>query len=182
MWRAPPGLIGGDNAPVPSAVKLVLDPNASDADPAIPTAAREGRPAGRGDLATTVQTLAKSTAVHVGFAFLAMGGWALYANSGHGLAAAAVPALAQGVMSGLITLLLKRALEAMSGRFSGVLAYVAPPATTAILILGVLVLIHRLIGTPEIARTIAVPWSVSTLYAVIYSAALVNGRRKAAAS
>ncbi len=122
------------------------------------------------------RSLARSTALHVGFAVLAMGGWALFANSGHGLAAALPPALAQGTLSGLITLVLKRALEAMVARIEGPLARLAPPALTAAVILAVLVGIHRLIGTPEVLRTIAVPWSVSTLYAFIYSAALVRGR------
>lgn len=109
-----------------------------------------------------------------------MGGWALFANSGHGLAAAWLPALSQGVLSGLITLVLKRALEAMSGRFPGVLNYALPPTITALAVLFLLVGVHKLIGTPEIARTIAVPWSVSTLYAFIYSATLARGQAKAA--
>ena len=125
------------------------------------------------------RTFAGSTFAHVGFAFLAMGGWALFANAGHGLAAAALPAAAQGVLSGLITLVLKRALEAMSPRFSGALAYVVPPAITATAILALLVAVHALIGTPEIARTIAVPWSVSTFYAVVYAATLARGQAKA---
>ncbi len=41
-----------------------------------------------------LRTFAGTTFAHVGFAFLAMGGWALYANAGHGLAAAALPAAA----------------------------------------------------------------------------------------
>ncbi|MES2894953.1 MAG: hypothetical protein V4759_02900 [Pseudomonadota bacterium] len=125
------------------------------------------------------RTFAGSSATHVGFAFLAMGGWALYANSGHGLAAAWLPALSQGVLSGLITLVLKRVLEAMRGRFPGVLAYVLPPAITAGTVLALLVAVHKLIGTPEIMRTIAVPWSVSTLYAVLYAATLARGQAKA---
>lgn len=104
-----------------------------------------------------------------------MGGWALFANRGHGLAGAAGPALAQAIMSGLITLLLKRALEAMAGRFKGALAYIAPPAITASVVLATLVTVHALIGTPEIPATIAVPWSVSTIYAAAYTAALVKG-------
>ena len=120
--------------------------------------------------------LAGSTAAHVGFAAVAMGGWALLANSGHGLAAALPPALGQGVLSGLITLVLKRALEAMSGRFPGPLAYLIPPVLTASVILAVLVVAHRLIGTPEILRTIAVPWGVSTTYAFVYTAALARRR------
>jgi len=106
-----------------------------------------------------------------------MGGWALFANRGHGMAGAAGPALAQAFMSGVITLALKRVLEALAGRFKGALAYVAPSALTAVTILGILVGVHVLIGTPEIASTIAVPWSVSTLYAVAYTAALAKAAR-----
>jgi LytS/YehU family sensor histidine kinase len=126
-----------------------------------------------------LRTFAGSTFAHVGFAFLAMGGWALFANSGHGLAAAWLPALSQGVLSGLITLVLKRALEAMSPRFAGALAYVVPPAITAGAVLALLACVHKLIGTPEIVRTIAVPWSVSTFYAIVYAATLARGQAKA---
>jgi hypothetical protein len=111
-----------------------------------------------------------------------MGGWTLWANASHGLAAAWLPALVQGAISGAITLVLKRALETMAARLSGPTAYVVPPVITATVILALLIGVHRLIGTPEIARTIAVPWSVSTLYAIIYTAALVRGRTGAATS
>ena len=122
--------------------------------------------------------VARSISVHVGFAFLAMGGWALFANRAHG-AAALGPALAQGTMSGVITLILKRALEALAARLSGPAAYVLPPLATASVILLVLVGVHRLIGTPEIAATIAVPWSVSMLYAIVYAATLARDRARA---
>ena len=124
--------------------------------------------------------MAGSGLVHVGFAFIAMGGWALYANSGHGLAKAWLPALLQGAISGLITFGLKRILEHLSGRFVGIIAYALPPAMTASAVLVLLVGVHSLIGTPEIVRTIAVPWSVSTLYAILYSATLARGQTKAA--
>jgi len=123
------------------------------------------------------QRLARATPVHVGFAFLAMGGWALFANKGHGQAAWTA-ALAQGAMSGAITLVLKRVLEAMTARLSGAAAYVAPPAITASVILLLLYAAHWAIGTPQIVRTLAVPWSVSTLYAILYSAALVRARSR----
>ena len=122
--------------------------------------------------------LARSTPVHVAFAAVAMGGWALFANRGHGLDAAWAPALAQGAMSGLITLGLKRALEAMAARFTGAAAMIAPPLITAAAILILLTCVHRLIGTPEVARTIAVPWSVSSLYAILYTLALVRLKAK----
>jgi hypothetical protein len=115
--------------------------------------------------------LARASAVHVGVAFVAMGGWTLFANRAYG-SAAITPALAQGTISGLITLVLKRVLEAFSARLSGPLAYVLPPLATAGVILMLLIGVHRLIGTPEILATIAVPWSVSTGYAILYTAAL----------
>jgi hypothetical protein len=122
--------------------------------------------------------IARSTVTHVAFAFVAMGGWALFANRAHG-AGALAPALAQGMLSGLITLVLKRALEAFAARLSGVPALIVPPLTSASVIFLLLVGVHWLIGTPEIAATIAVPWSVSTLYAIVYTAALARDRRRA---
>lgn len=124
-----------------------------------------------------VQRLARSAFVHVAFAFLAMGGWALFANRAHGLEAAWKPAVVQGAVSACITLVLKRVLEAFAARLKGPLAFVLPPLVTAGVILAALVAIHRLIGTPEVARTIAVPWSVSTLYAILYTAALALERK-----
>jgi hypothetical protein len=117
--------------------------------------------------------LARATSVHIAVAFVAMGGWTLFANRAHG--AAIAPALIQGAISGAITAVLKRVLEAMSRRLAGAAAYVAPPLTTASVILAVLVTVHVLIGTPEVLATISVPWSVSTLYAVVYAAVLARG-------
>ncbi len=127
-----------------------------------------------------MQRLMKSSLVHVAFGFLLMGGWALFANRSHGLAAAWLPALAQGILSGALTGGLKKTLEALDGRIGGPLAYVIPPAVTAGSILALLVLVHRMIGTPELFATIAFPWSVSTLYAIVYNAGLVRARRSAA--
>ena len=127
-----------------------------------------------------MQRLLKSSLVHVAFGFLLMGGWALFANRAHGLGAAWLPALAQGTLSGALTGALKKTLEALDGRLSGALAWVVPPAVTAGSILALLVLVHRLIGTPELVATIAFPWSVSTLYAFVYNAGLVRARRSAA--
>ncbi len=120
-----------------------------------------------------------SSYVHVAFGFIVMGGWALLANSGHGLAAAWLPALAQGTVSGALTGIIKWVIERLDGRIGGVWTWIAPPLITASSILAVLIAIHTLIGTPEIAATIAFPWTVSTTYAVIYNAGLVRARRRA---
>ena len=60
------------------------------------------------------------------------------------------------------------------------MAWAVPPAITAGSILALLSLVHTAIGTPEVVATIAVPWSVSTLYAILYNAGLVRARRNAA--
>ncbi len=126
-----------------------------------------------------IQRLMKSSLVHMAFGFLLMGGWALFANREHGLAAAWLPALAQGTLSALLTGVIKRALEWMDGRLTGPLAFVLPPIATALGVLTTLALVHRLIGTPEPVATIAFPWSLSTLYAFLYNAALVRSRNAA---
>ena len=130
--------------------------------------------------ASRMQRLLRSSLVHVAFGFLLMGGWALFANRAHGQGAAWLPALAQGTRSGALTGGLKKTLEALDGRLGGVLAYMIPPAVTAGSILVLLVLVHRLIGTPELVATIAFPWSVSSLYAIVYNAGLVRARRSVA--
>lgn len=127
-----------------------------------------------------MQRFLKSSLVHIAFGFLAMGGWALFANRHHGLAGAWLPALVQGMLSGALTGVLKKTLEALDGRLTGPLAFVVPPAVTAGSILALLTLVHTAIGTPEVIATIAVPWSVSTLYAILYNAGLVRARRNAA--
>ena len=60
---------------------------------------------------------ASSTPLHVGFAFLAMGAWATFANRNHPLPDALLAGLVQGAASGLITFTLKKALERMSAMF-----------------------------------------------------------------
>lgn len=123
---------------------------------------------------------ATSTAAHVGFGFLAMGAWAVFANRNHPLPDALLAGLVQGTISGLLTLVLKKALERMSAYFLSAPAYdegvgrnvaalVVPPLVTASSILFILVAAHTLAGTPEVAATIAVPFTVSTTYAIIYN-------------
>ena len=119
---------------------------------------------------------ASSTIAHVGFAFFAMGGWAVFANRFHPLPSALGAGLLQGALSGAITLVLKKSLEWMNPRFGGVLALVAPPLITAATIFAVLVGAHTLAHTPEIGATIAVPFSVSSIYAALYNWRLTRGR------
>ena len=102
-------------------------------------------------------------------AFLAMGGWAAFVNRGHGAGAAFLAFLVQGALSGAITLGLKRWLEAAHARLDGPWARLAPPIVSCALILALLRLAHGLAGTPEPWRTLALPWTVSTVYAFVYT-------------
>ena len=130
-------------------------------------------------MSSAVAGLARSGAVHGAFAFLAMGAWAAFANRGHGLEAMAMAGVIQGAISCAITLILKRSLEAMFARLAGPAAVIVPPLVTMAVVLAVLVTIHTLAGTPEVWATIAVPYTVSSSYAWIYTLALRRMARAA---
>lgn len=115
------------------------------------------------------QWAANSTLAHVAFAFLVMGGWAVFANRAHPLPVMLLAGVVQGTISGLLTLGLKKFLEWFAAKLSGWPAFFAPPLITAASILAILVSAHTIAGTPEIATTIAFPFSVSTLYAIVYN-------------
>lgn len=112
---------------------------------------------------------AESTVAHVAFGFLAMGAWAVFANRAHPLPVMLLAGLVQGTISGLLTLVLKKFLEWINARLRGWLALVLPPLITASGILIILITAHTLAGTPEILATIAVPFTVSTSYAILYN-------------
>ena len=119
--------------------------------------------------------LMRSSIVHVGFAFLAMGSWAVFANRTHAMPAPLLAGLIQGTLSALITLLLKRGIEYLARRFTGLAALLAPPVIAGVVSASLLTVIHTIGGTPEIARTIAVPLTVATSYAALYNLSLWRG-------
>lgn len=118
----------------------------------------------------------KSSALHMAVAFLGMGAWAVFANRDHPLPQALLAGLVQGTMSALITLFLKRMIEALSQHLPGASALIAPPLLAVAGSVGLLSLIHGLAGTPEIAATIAVPVSVTAVYSSAYCFALWRAR------
>ncbi|MGX1740049.1 hypothetical protein ACWIEX_00695 [Bosea sp. NPDC055353] len=121
--------------------------------------------------------LMRSSVVHVGFAFLAMGGWAAFANRAHPMPAPLQAGLLQGAISATITLVLKRAIEYLASRFSGLTALLAPPVIAGLVSASLLTFLHTLGGTPEIAKTIAVPLTVATSYAALYNYSLWRIRK-----
>ncbi len=124
----------------------------------------------------TLKRWAGSGTVHVLFAFLAMGGWAMFANRAHAMPQPLYSGLLQGALSACLTLFLKSVIDALSRRFTGAARLWAPPLIACLGSASLLTFLHVLIGTPEIASTIAVPLLVSTSYASIYNYSL--SRRK----
>ena len=124
-----------------------------------------------------IARLMRSGIVHVGFAFLAMGSWAAFANRAHPMPAPLHAGLLQGAISATITLVLKRAIECLASRFSGLAALLAPPVIAGLVSATLLTILHTLGGTPEIAKTIAVPLTVATSYAALYNYSLWRIRK-----
>ena len=121
--------------------------------------------------------VASHTATHILFAFFMMGSWAFYANADHAMPKPAVAAFVQGTSSACITLFLKTLLETLSRRFGGTAVLIMPPAIACTLSLGILIAMHWLSGTPEMFATIAVPFSVASIYAVTYNFTLWRKQR-----
>ena len=121
--------------------------------------------------------LTQNSLVHIGIAFLAMGGWAVFANRAHPWPQPLIAGVVQGALSGAITFVLKRMIERLAASFSGIAALVLPPLIAVALSLALLTSIHMLAGTPEILATIALPTSVTAIYSTIYTAALWRIRR-----
>ena len=124
-----------------------------------------------------IARLARSSVVHVLFAFAAMGGWAVFANRAHPLPAPLLAGVVQGGLSACITLFLKRLIEFLAARLQGIAALVGPPAVACLASATLLTAIHTLAGTPEILATIAVPLTVATTYAAAYNFSLWKMRR-----
>ena len=111
----------------------------------------------------------KSTWLHVAFAFIAMGGWAIFANADHDMPKPLVAGLVQGSISAGLTLFLKRTVDWMRPKFPYVVGHAAPALIASLASATLLVVAHRLAGTPEIIRTIAVPLLVSASYIFTYN-------------
>jgi hypothetical protein len=120
--------------------------------------------------------IARSTPLHVAFAFVAMGGWAAFVNRANGARAEMLAFLVQGALSAFLTLVLKTGLETAFLRLPPPLRRILPPVVSALLILGLLTGVHSLAGTPEVLKTVAVPWTVSTIYAFVYVLSLPGER------
>jgi hypothetical protein len=112
-------------------------------------------------------SLLRSNLAH-GLAGLAlMGSWAAFANRHHPWPAPLQAFLVQGALTAGITLLLKRAVEIILASQPG-RPWLAPLAAAAISAT-LLTTVHTLAGTPAFWATIAVPFTVATGYAALYT-------------
>lgn len=125
---------------------------------------------------TRAQPAWRSAAAHTGVAFLAMGGWAAFANRNHPMPAPLYAGLLQGAISATITYGLKRVVEAVSARTRGFAAILWPTLAAWAVSMAILMTLHSLAGTPELATTVALPNMVATVYAALYARAI---RRRA---
>ncbi|MBB3463040.1 hypothetical protein [Rhizobium sp. BK377] len=123
-----------------------------------------------------LQRLLRSGVVHVLFAFLAMGIWAVFANRAHDMPAPLYAGLVQGTISACLTLFLKSVIDWLTSRFSGSTRFWAPPLIACLGSASILVVFHAASGTPEIIKTIALPLLVSTTYAAIYNYSISTRR------
>ena len=106
---------------------------------------------------------------HMAGGFLLMGSWAVFANRAHGMPAALMAGVVQGTLTAMITLGLKRMLEGLHARLDGAAALAVPPLAAAVASVTILSVVHTLAGTPEVLATLAVPSTVATVYAALYT-------------
>ncbi|GAB4235667.1 MAG: hypothetical protein Tsb0032_40870 [Kiloniellaceae bacterium] len=125
------------------------------------------------------RALAHSHLAHLAGAFLVMGSWAFIANRDHAVDEALTAAVLQGTLSACVTLTLKSFIEKIAPRFSGHAALALPPLLAFCLVGGVLILLHRVSGTPELLATVALPLAAATVYAAVYNLALWKRRHAA---
>ena len=116
-----------------------------------------------------IARLAQSGLVHVLFAFVMMGSWAVYANWSHPMPKPLIAGVLQGALSGAITFALKRSLDYLRGHVARAVGWWLPPLIALSLSFCLLVAAHLIAGTPEVARTISLPFSVASLYALGYN-------------
>ncbi|MEO9826896.1 MAG: hypothetical protein ABJF50_21050 [Paracoccaceae bacterium] len=117
-------------------------------------------------------SLLKNKAVHGAGGFLLMGGWAVFANRAFEMPAPVIAGVVQGVLTATITLFLKQVIETLFNLTEGWARLVLPPLTAFVFSAILLTTIHTMVGTPALIATIAVPLTVSTLYALLYNITL----------
>ncbi len=107
-------------------------------------------------------------------AFVLWGGWAFYINQPAGFKTGLISGLAQGTVSMVMTFVMIRAVTGIFNRLTlRILQMVLPTLITVGSAAGLLILVHSLVGTPNIFWTIlpglsgAVPFCFFTSYKLL---------------
>jgi hypothetical protein len=130
-------------------------------------------------MTAVLRRLASNTFVHMLAAFVVMGCWAFHANRHFPRPQPLVSGLVQGMLSALLALFLKSAVDFLARRFQGWAALLAPPAIAGLGSACLLVIMHMISGTPNVLRTVIVPLLVSVVYSSLYNYAHVRQRSPA---
>ena len=112
---------------------------------------------------------AEQTWLHVAGAFVLMGGWATFVNSNHPIPTPLLAGLVQGVLSGIITFVLKNLLDGLRKRMNDGYGVWVPPFIASLMSFCLLLTMHRIADTPDVLKTISVPFAVASTYAVSYN-------------
>jgi hypothetical protein len=110
--------------------------------------------------------------IHILFSSTVMGAWATFANWAHPRPQPLISGLVQGASAACITYFLKRLIEWLATKFTDSTALWAPPLIACSATLCVLIAAHSVVGTPELVRTIALPFSIGSIYAAIFNYSL----------
>ena len=121
------------------------------------------------------KTLLKRVIISGTIAFLAYGAWATYANDQYGIWIAIRSGFTQGLLSLFVTVTMTFTVEktfmwTKNAKFQWLLTAFGPLS----LLLGLMALVHWIIGTPEILKTIAPSAIVGTIYCTIYTTGLTK--------
>lgn len=103
------------------------------------------------------------------FAFLLWGSWSFYINmSQSSLKAGIISGLAQGICSFIITLFITHLIEKQFNFYKAKFLKIFLPPICTILVTGsVLILVHNLIHTPNIVKTVAPALTVALIFAFV---------------
>ncbi len=124
-------------------------------------------------LASAHKVLLRSTAAGLA-GFVVYGGWAFFANMGHGEDIAMRSGLVQGSYSLVLTFIMTLVTEFLYLRLLNVSV---SALVVSVILFSSAYSIHVLVGTPEIFMTIFPGWVIGSIYTVFYLLGLQRGNR-----
>lgn len=124
-----------------------------------------------------IRSIAGHSVTHVLFAFLGMGGWAVFSNRLHPMPEPVIAGAVQGTLSATLTLILKSIVDRLAARFSTAARFWAPPSIAISVSACCLIGIHAVAGTPEILPTVSLPLMIAASYVAVYNYSRQVARR-----